>query len=290
LCAGLACCVSDFTPTEAQTARPAAEGRRSRMALIPPGTVIGREAPEGWSHLVIKTYPRPGAGDLDRVNDNTMRLASFIFTAFVADVRGQQVRGDTRYRLERIAIGLGTNINGRETIISPDTQKRLGANLGLLARTVFNKAYEMQREAAVVARSDTLGVVDTVATMLRDGKHRPVVFRYVLLVDPRNGRLDTLLWVIDRDGEGRYTGAVGPIQWLARTKIETVVLHVDGNEFTLGVPSENAFAAQRPPQGDKEIALPEELKSVAAQPRLSDEAARQLDARLRDCLARAAAR
>jgi hypothetical protein len=276
--------ITDVACTQGESARPYYGVTPHRIDLIPPGTVLDKGPPKGWSHLIIKSHPHPGTGDMAKVNESTYQLASFIFTGFVANVRGEQVGGQVQYRLEHVAVGLGTNIKGRDTIISPETQQRLGANLSLLARVVFDKTYQMQQDVMVAVSSNTLAVVDTPAVMLRGNKHRPVILRYTLLVDPKTGHLDTVLWLIDKDDQGRYVGPSSPIEWLPENKVQEVVLHVDGNEFTLGVPSENAFAASTLPQGKKQIIFPDDLKPIAGQRRLTVEMARQLEGRLKEIL------
>ena len=37
---------------------------RPTVVHIPPGMMVGKTPPEGWSHLVIKSLPRLGSGDL----------------------------------------------------------------------------------------------------------------------------------------------------------------------------------------------------------------------------------
>jgi len=286
----VACTVTDFACTQTGNSRPVYSVTPQRVGLIEPGTIVESEPPKGWSHLVIKTHPHPALGDLDRVNDTTNRLASFIITAFVANVKGENVGGQVRYRLNNVAVGLGTRINGKDTIITPDTQKRLGANLGLMARVVLNRAHELQHEVYLIARSDTMGLVDTYAAMRRNGKNRPVVLRYALLVDPHTGRLENLVWGIDKESDGSYSGVFGDIEWLPKSKVSDAKLYVDGNEFTLGVPSENAFAIVETPKGQKQIPMPAELKNLMGAPKLSAESAYQLEVKLRQLLQQAAAK
>jgi hypothetical protein len=42
----------------AHVGRPAPEAALPRLGLLAPGTVVGKDAPKGWSHLVLKTHPR----------------------------------------------------------------------------------------------------------------------------------------------------------------------------------------------------------------------------------------
>jgi hypothetical protein len=244
-----------------------------------PGTVVGDGPPPGWSHLVIKSVPRPGAGDTDRLTPSTRALASFIFTAFVAHVRPETVEGRTRYRLAHLAMGLGTAVKGRDTILSPDTQARLGARLGFLQRLVLSGAYGMQGEVQVVARSRGCAFVDAPTLLLRRGKHRSVTLRYALLVDDRTGHLDALLWLLDRQADP--DAPASRVRLLPRNLIEDCVLHVDAHEFTLGVPTDRAFAAAELPPARAQLSFPDDLKAPAARPLLTPAEARRLEAGLR---------
>jgi hypothetical protein len=282
------CSLTDVACTQGDNACLAYGVIPHRIEQIPPGTVVGNEAPRAWSYLVIKSYPRPGSGDVAQLSETTKQLASMLVTVMVASAQPEQVDGQSQYRLSRVAVGLGTRINGQDVIISPATQKRLGANLGFLARMVLDKANERQQENLVVVNSRTLALVDTDAAMIRYRQHRPVILRYALLLDPMTGRLDSLVWGIDRDSQGRYLGAFGPIEWLPPSKVQDVALDVDAREFTLGVPSELAFALTALPQGQKQIPLTDDWKAVAGQPRLTPALAQFLETKLREVARRAA--
>ncbi len=204
------------------TARP--------IELIPPGTVIEKTAPAPYTHLIVKSYPRLGAGDLNAVNEMTKQLASFLHTSLVAKTAPYGVNGETRHRLEEVATGFGTNIRGRgDTVISPDAERKLGANLSFFQRLVLSKCYEEQQKSRYVARSDTLALVDTPLIIVRNDQHRRAILRYALLVSERSGRLDTLLWMIDLDAQGRYLAPAGEIHWLAPNTLVDCVMHVDAD-------------------------------------------------------------
>jgi hypothetical protein len=66
--------------------------------------------------------------------------------------------------------------------------------------------------------------------------------------------------------------------------MEDCVLHVDAGEFSLGVPSESAFALDRIPQGQKRLAVAEDLKPLAGRMRLTEDMAGQLETKLRAAL------
>jgi hypothetical protein len=252
--------------------------------LITPGTVIDRSAPKGWTHLVLKSQPRLPDKEKRKVGDTTGRLATLVFTATAAVVEPYDAGDGRRYRLAKLGLGVGVNIAGKDVIVSPDTQARLGANLGLLARQVISAVYEKQKTVRLVAVGPTVAVLDTPAFMPRGKGHAPVVMRYAFLVDPATGKLDTLVWRIDTDGRGGYDGATGMIEWLPPNKMIDAELQVDPGEFTLGVPSERAFAVKRIPDGQRQFSIPDGLRSPAGLARLTPQQAGQLTQGLRDMI------
>jgi hypothetical protein len=257
---------------------------RREVPLIRPGTVIDRTAPPGWTHLVALSHPRPGTGDVGSIPALARPLTTLISTAMLARVEAVNGPGGARYRLFAVGQGLGTHINGRLTIVSPDTQRRLGAGMGPFAQMVLRRSYAKLLQSVQVARSETMAILDAPVVMIRDGRHKPVLHRQVVLVDPRTGRLETLVWAIDLDEQGRYRAVSTPAVWLRPNSIQEVILHVDRREFTLGMPSDNAFGLSAMPSGQKQIPLPNDLLPLAAAPRLSAASAGQLNKRLWELL------
>jgi hypothetical protein len=251
------------------------------LDLIPPGTEIGYGPPCGWTHLLLKSQPRTGAGDVGQLSTAHANLAGMLFTALLADV--QHKHG--RYRLARVAVGVGTRVGDRDLILSPETQRRLGADLGFVARIVLSRAHEKLADIVTTARSPAMMVFDAPNLMLRQGLHRPVVLRYAVLVNEESGRLDTLVWLLDCEGDGRLCGPCGPVEWLSPSKVDDCVLHVDAREFTLGNPNEQSFALLRLPQGSSHPELPQPLRALASQPHLSEASAAELEVGLRTLLA-----
>lgn len=277
------CCLTDLACSNGKS-EPAYDVTPRRLEQIAPGTVIAKEAPKGWSHLIVKSYSRPGAGDVNQLSATADRLTRLLFTAIVADVKEEKnADGGKRYKLAKAAVGLGTRIRGKDIIVTPDTQRQLGADLGLLARVVLRTAQEKIGEIRVVAQSPSMLVFDSPSYLVVERKHKPVILRYALLVEKRTGRLNTLVWALGRE-EGKYSGPLGAIQWLPPNLTEDCVLHVDGNEFSLGQPTEKAFAAVKVPKGAKEIALGDELKPLVAQARFSTATAAELEEKLRKAM------
>jgi hypothetical protein len=258
--------------------------RERPLPSIRAGTVIGRTAPKYWSHLIIKSQPRVAQGDVNDVSQLTLSLARLLSVSIVANVKAIDAGGSggaPRYTLDRVALGLGTRIDGRDVIINSDTQSQLGANLSLLARTVLSSTEAEMELIKQVLRSRTSLIFDVPTISLLKQEHRRMIVRHALLVDAVSGQLNTLVWLIDKNDAGDYTQAVGSMSLLASNTLEERLLSVDANEFTLGIPSSKAIAMVRIPPGQA-IAIPPHLASTASMPRFTEESARQLDSGLRD--------
>lgn len=288
-----ACCfLLPAVRAEERSLRASYDVTPRRLGRIPPGTVIDSGPPQGWSHLIIKSRSVAREGDAKEVPKLARDLAGLLFTAIVADVRPMNRDGkQTGYRLARLGVGLGTEISGRDTIVSSDTYEELGADFGLIKAAILEKSEERLKEMQIVARSNTMAVCDIPAIMLLKGEHADIVLRYVLLVDRHSGRLDTLVWALPtaNGGEGKAEVPLSDVEWLAPSMLEECVLHVDKREFVLGIPSERAFAIVCPPQGQKRLEfydlLPSrDLRSAACDGEFTPESAAALERALHAAL------
>jgi hypothetical protein len=250
-------------------------------AFLEPGTVVGNRAPKGWSHLVIRTVPRIDDDSRDAVSDGVARLAAMLFTAVVADVR----RDNGAYSLATVAVGVGAKVNDDPTILTSATQAKLGANFSWLERQVLSAGEKQVDQMLLAARSPTMAILDAPSIMLHEGKHRNVIFRYLLLIDPENGRLQTLVWPLLKRKNGEGLELIGPAEVLKANTVDDFAMHVDSDEFIFGVPTTMSFATKRPPLGERKLRWPESLKAVAAESPLSAAEAAKLERELRKLLA-----
>lgn len=246
---------------------------------IKPGTVVDPKNHPGWSDLVLKSQPRIRPDQVGKVNDLTARMAGWMITAMLADVQKADAAGGPRHRIRAVGVGLGTAIKDKDTVITPETGDRFGADTGFITRSILSKGYDVQRKSRVVVRGPTFWLIDTPVWFAEGGKHRLDRYRYALLVDEPTGRLDSLVWRLDADGKvgGSPAGAV----WLNPEAVDAPQLVVDSNEITLGIPSEAAFAVDRLPAAGGAIGLPPELVKLAGQPKYAAAEAGALEAGLR---------
>ena len=137
---------------------------------IASGTVVGRTAPAGWSHLVIKSLPRVRPGEESKipllVRSHTVRMASWMFTAFTANVRPEKREGKTVYTLRAVGLGLGTAAGGRDIVITPETAGEQGVELDWVTREILTTGYRTQRLAVMVVHGPTFGLIDCAGLVL----------------------------------------------------------------------------------------------------------------------------
>jgi len=257
--------------------------QRRHMQTIRPGTVLTDQAPAGWSNLIIKSQPRIAQGDVNKAPGITVSMARLLSVGIVANVKQVDVDGRPRFMLERVALGLATRIGDRDVVISSDTQAQLGANLGLIARTVLSGSETEMENITQVLRAPTILVFDGPTTVVYNQRHRPMIVRNAVLVDAATGRLFTTVWLVDKDDAGNYTTAVSPMNLLKPNTIEDRQLSVDADQFTFGLPSSTAIALVRIPPGTP-MEIPPSLLPAASAAEYTIETAQQLEAGLRELI------
>jgi hypothetical protein len=256
---------------------------------IAPGTVVERGPPVGWSHLVIKSLPRVKPSEVSRLparivpRDVLVRRVTWMFTAFVADVVVERQGAHARYRLRAVGLGLGANLNGRDTVLTSAWAKQTGTKLDWIQELTIETAYGVQQQARVVVHGPSFALVDTPVTFRCGSNNRSVRFRYALLVDAITGRLDVLCW---RSGaEGGACADLARAVLLNPDTIDEAELLADLSGFDWkGVPGELAFGVDDLPPHRLEVVLPPEVSALAGRTRFTPDEARALENGLRRLL------
>jgi hypothetical protein len=258
---------------------------------IAPGSVVERTPPAGWSHLVIKSLPRVKASEVPRVptplglplgRDAVVRQVSWMFTVFTADVVQERQASHARYRLRAIGLGLGANVNGRDTVLTVETAEQLGEKLDPIKIRTLETGYRLQQQSRVVVHGPSFALVDTPVTFRCGEKNRMTRFRYALIVDPTTGRLDVLSWRIG--AEGGECADLSRAVLLAPNTVDEAELLVDLSGFNAGIPTELAFGVDDLPPHRLEVMIPAELGALAGKTRFTTEEAHALEAGLRKLL------
>ena len=251
--------------------------------LIPSGTVIGDTAPGAWSHLILKSLPRATEGDTDRVHPSNLEIASKFSTAIVARVDPvRNGRGEASFSLAALAGGVSTRVGANDTIVTPDTWRKVGADLSMVTSQVLKEVYRQQCLVNVVVRSETFAIVDTPVVVRVREKNRPMMLRYGIIVDERTGRLDTFAWLIHLDEKGRYGELESQLHWLPPNHVVQCPLHVDVSEYFLGVPSRKAYACVSVPRGRVQWDVPDDRRVLLVRSKFLPAEATRLDAWLRE--------
>ena len=264
-----------LAPAEAATA----DVQPRPLAWIAPGTVIGSGAPKGWSHLILYANPRIAAGDVNAVPRTAAQFVDMFHFTILANVKPERPGGPNGYYLDQVAIGSAAEVGGRNVIITTD--QTFGFDLGFIGRRVLQENERiLQKDVQQVVRTRTMLVFDAKGYVLYNGKHAQLVIRHAILCDPADGSVRTLIWLLGASSAGGYAPAEADLQVLPPDLHEDRQLHVEGNKFTLGVPSNDAFALNRIAQGTP-IHWTRDLADAASTARFTTEAAHRLEAELR---------
>jgi len=214
------------------------------LPRIPVRTVIGNGPPPGWSNLVLLATPTLSAQGLRDAPQTAAAYAKMFKFTVLANV----VRDNGTYKLQVVARGFAVNIAGRDTII--DGNNTLDADMGLFGKRVLseNEAI-LDKDVLQVARTGTMLVFDAQALLRQNNDHVKMVVRHAIVVDPQTGKLSTLVWLLSNGRPDTYQAAERAMQLLPTNMREERLLSVMRDRFTLGIPSADAFALVRIPQG-----------------------------------------
>ena len=175
----------------------------AELVVLAPGTQVDRSLPQGWTNLIVKSVPRLASGDLNTLPGMASKTATLLHTSILAEVRAIGDPSQPQYVLRRVGLGLCTPVKGRDTVVSSNSQQTLGVDLGLVGRTVLDKAEQELRRGRIIARSPTFVLFSAPCIVMVGTAHRELLLRYAMLVDPADGALRTLVWAVDPDPPSR---------------------------------------------------------------------------------------
>jgi hypothetical protein len=124
-----------------------------------------------------------------------------------------------------------------------------------------------------------MALADAPTILARGKEHAAVMLRYAFLVDPRDGRCYTLIWVLDKDGAGGYRLGNTPLVLMKPNLVTECEMQVDASKFFLGTPGPDAFAVLHMPQGTP-LAWPASLRTLAAERQFTPSSAYRLELEL----------
>lgn len=251
------------------------------VAPIEPGTKIDHKKLPAGTHLVFRSQPKLTSGDVTKVG-KSIREALQEFTTLVLLDSEPDPSKPGQFRRKGHRLGIGKPGDGGDTVITRETAGKVGVSLGLFERKLLS---EREKELSTVkspGASPTMAMFDFTFTFLRDGVRVPVVARYMALVDPTNGDVDTAYWVLDVTPEGKQFHG-DSLRMLPANHMMDWEMHVDGSTITFGAPQADTFTSTKLPEG-KAIAAPVEFRNASAAKAYTAEAGAHLEQQLRSLL------
>ena len=247
--------VASFSPSPFDLAHKPVE-------RIEPGVVIGQQQQAGYSNLVTLVLPRLSSGHLDSLPDYAKRYAAMFKLAIMANVVKHEAQGRAVYSLDKVRLGFSMDINGKMTIVTKATANQLGANLGMIDRSVLGGNEDCLNDVIQVARNNRLIVFDAKANMLVGDDHEERVIRHFIWVSSTTGKLGFLVWQLNETGTDRYAIDSPAMQLLPPGYKEDRQIHVSAGGFLSSIPTPSRFAVVKIPQG-KAIPFTAKTRQVA---------------------------
>lgn len=225
---------------------------------IPPGTVVFDPSTRGLSDLILFIKGKLEAGDTDVVNDTTRFYGDLFNLVYMANVK----KAGNEFKLDTVAVGFSSKIHGRDIVVNSETARDLGLSLNIIGRSVLSGNERALQDINVMAKNDQCVVIDAPAIVRFKDRNERMVVRFFIWTSAADGQLGTTVWLLAKNGNG-YRLAEDSFNFLPPEMVEERILHVDGSQFTLGIPSATAFAMTSIPQG-RSFKFTDRLRRVAA--------------------------
>lgn len=240
---------------EEATAEPAA------IEPLVPGTKLDVKALPQGTHVVFRSTPKASSGDVAKVSQSIRNSLETYVTLVVVETEPDPEHAG-RFRRKAHRIGIAKPGEGGDTVFTKDTAKQFGISLGLFDRKVLQGREAELATVRSPGASATAALFDYGMFFRRDGKRVPITVRYLSLVDPASGDVQTLYWVLGTANDVRQFH--GDTAWvLPKNHVMDWEMHVDGGEVTFGAPSADAFSSTKLPEGTPK-AVTAEFKTAAS--------------------------
>jgi hypothetical protein len=245
------------------------------LPLVPAGTPVGDRDAARWNRLILAAAPRIAAGDTTAVAQAVRdRLGQFtlVVLATVRPIAGPD--GGPRHRIDEVGVGYAVPVAGVLTVVDTDNPPA-AAGIDFLGRQILAQNGKGLEGLRAAGESETVQVFDAESLLVRDGRHADFLTRHFVWVDPASGDCSACVWLLARRTDGSLAVADDPPRWIAPGTREDRVIHVDADEFLLGVPTKRAFALVDLPPGQP-LAWSPALRAAAAERRYDPAAVRGL--------------
>lgn len=246
-------------------AQPPATPFAKSIVRIDAGTVLNAPNPTRWNRVILLAKPRIASGDIGQLSESIRQAASMFVLSIAATVDQDPLVQESKYRLAEVGMGYSLTINNQQTVVHSDNYQAYGAQLSFFQRQMLAENERQLGTIKAIARGNSLLMFDVPALMLVKDKHVDFTIRHLIWIDTKTGKLATMVWLLQADRAKQLSVvSTEAIRWMESSTVEDRAIHVDGAEFTLGIPSKRAFALEQMPPG-RPIAWVPGASSLAAQ-------------------------
>jgi len=262
------------------------------MKIITPGTLVGNLQAERWNRTVLIARPRIASGAVDSLSESIRRQVSKFSLTILATVtspptevaeKSSESPIKSRYKLLEVGVGYSAEIGSRTVMVTSDSAGKQGLSLDFIESRMLTENEKQIAQLQTLVQTSTLTIFDAPAIVLMDKRHHDALVRHVIWVDPASGNVSTLVWLLAAE-RGQLTVVQSQTARLvAESTLEDRAIHIDGNEFTLGIPTKRAFAIERLPPGHL-LPWTDSLRSSAARPSYNSDQLSMLVTAINDAL------
>jgi hypothetical protein len=255
------------------------------VPTITPGTLVGTDAPPGWSQLIFKVKPRyrPESGDV--LPAALVAVTNRFSLAMAARVERQPQDSGGRFALQSVGVGVVAECKASDRVTSSRERPLPEELSGFLASSALAALEKDIGSSSVIARTPNLWVVDTPVRASVEGDGQPITRRYALWADPATGRVTTLFWDAPVGPPPAYQPDAEKVYRLPENLVEELPLVL--NKGRSGFKA--LFALGRRPSGS-ELALAVPLRAELNRPALQESTVRELEMEMARRFAAAGAR
>jgi hypothetical protein len=208
--------------------------------------------------------PRLAAGDVQGLSSTIFEFAGLTHPAIVASVVKLRDPGQpATYQLHQVGIGLTVPRDGRHVVVTSETASQLGFEFDFVRRQVIAHTERQLEQVVQVARNSENVLFDIPAVLFRDQQHQAMTIRHLVQLDPDQGEVSTILWLLRTDQSGRYRLVEDSMEILPAGFQEDRRIHVQRDKFILGIPTPEAFAMVDIPRG-RRLPIPANVERWAS--------------------------
>ena len=225
-----------------------------KLVYLRPGLRIAKKAPQGWTHLVMKSIPRLSSGELGSLPAGSAKTATLFRSVLLANVKPVDF-AEKDFELTQLGIGIcipDPQDEEQDIVVTAETLDALGLrHLTTVQRMVLDAAEDEMSEGRIIARTATFALFRSPVTVLDPGgagKHSKANIHYAFCANRTTGRLDVIVWTTKPGTVAQHIPAMVKLKPSAVFQCE---LDVRARRILGTVPYSWSFAMRDLPPGGK---------------------------------------